>query len=193
MPSLVTTIRVMVGSDGVSNIKPSSTSSMMARSPRAPVFRSIARSAMVSSACGSNSSCIPSSSNSFLYCLTSEFFGSVRMRTRLSLSSPVRVAIIGRRPTSSGISPNLTKSCGVICPSRTSCSNRVLSLICAPKPREDCATRFSMAFWMPSNAPPQMNRILEVSICKNSWFGCFLPPFGGTFATVPSIILSSAC
>ena len=165
----------------------------MARRPRAPVLRSMARSAIASSASCSNSSSTPSSSNSFLYCLTSEFFGSVRMATSVSLSSAVSVAMTGRRPTSSGIRPNLTRSCGVIWESSTSCSSSVLSLICAPKPSEDCATRLSMAFWMPSKAPPQIKRILEVSIWMNSWFGCFLPPLGGTFATVPSMIFSSAC
>ena len=43
------------------------------------------------------------------------------------------------------------------------------------------------------NAPPQMNRILVVSTCTNSCCGCLRPPFGGTFATVPSMIFNSAC
>ena len=45
----------------------------------------------------------------------------------------------------------------------------------------------------PSNAPPQMNRMFDVSIWMNSCCGCFLPPCGGTLATVPSTIFSSAC
>jgi ATP-dependent Clp protease ATP-binding subunit ClpX len=36
-------------------------------------------------------------------------------------------------------------------------------------------------------------KILVVSTCKNSCCGCFLPPCGGTAATVPSIIFKSAC
>ncbi len=32
-----------------------------------------------------------------------------------------------------------------------------------------------------------------VSTCKNSCWGCFLPPCGGTLATVPSIIFNKAC
>ena len=45
----------------------------------------------------------------------------------------------------------------------------------------------------PANAPPQMNSTLVVSIWMNSWCGCLRPPCGGTLATVPSRILSSAC
>ena len=35
--------------------------------------------------------------------------------------------------------------------------------------------------------------MFSVFICINSWCGCFLPPCGGTDATVPSIIFNSAC
>src|SRR3712207_9260556 len=45
----------------------------------------------------------------------------------------------------------------------------------------------------PAKAPPQMNRMLVVSTCRNSCCGCLRPPCGGTEATVPSMILSSAC
>ncbi|MNL81635.1 hypothetical protein D3C87_2088120 [compost metagenome] len=38
-----------------------------------------------------------------------------------------------------------------------------------------------------------MNRMFVVSSWMNSWYGCLRPPWGGTFATVPSSILSSAC
>ena len=53
--------------------------------------------------------------------------------------------------------------------------------------------RRSMILSSPTKAPPQMNRMFVVSICRNSCCGCFRPPFGGTFAIVPSMILSSAC
>ena len=46
---------------------------------------------------------------------------------------------------------------------------------------------------IPSNAPPNINRILVVSIWINSWLGCLRPPWGGTLAVVPSKILSNAC
>ncbi len=50
-----------------------------------------------------------------------------------------------------------------------------------------------MIFSRPANAPPQMNRMLVVSTCRNSCCGCLRPPCGGTEAVVPSISLSSAC
>src|SRR5436309_1217966 len=43
------------------------------------------------------------------------------------------------------------------------------------------------------NAPPHMKRMLVVSTGMKSWCGCFRPPWGGTFAIVPSRIFSSAC
>ena len=46
---------------------------------------------------------------------------------------------------------------------------------------------------MPSKAPPQMKRMFCVLIWMKSWCGCLRPPCGGTLATVPSMILSSAC
>lgn len=50
-----------------------------------------------------------------------------------------------------------------------------------------------MIFSSPSNAPPQMKRMSFVLIWMYSCCGCFRPPWGGTEATVPSRILSSAC
>ena len=38
-----------------------------------------------------------------------------------------------------------------------------------------------------------MKSTLVVSTWMNSWWGCLRPPWGGTLATVPSRILSSAC
>ena len=61
-----------------------------------------------------------------------------------------------------------------------------------PKPSCFSFTRCEIIFSRPSKAPPQMNRMLLVSIGIISWLGCLRPPFGGMFATVPSIILSSA-
>ena len=57
----------------------------------------------------------------------------------------------------------------------------------------EASVRCSMTFSRPEKAPPQMNRMLVVSICRKSWFGCLRPPCGGTLAMVPSISLSSAC
>ena len=53
--------------------------------------------------------------------------------------------------------------------------------------------RLRMIFSSPANAPPQMNRMLVVSTCRNSCCGCLRPPCGGTEAIVPSISFSSAC
>ena len=41
--------------------------------------------------------------------------------------------------------------------------------------------------------PPQMNRMLLVSIWMYCCSGCLRPPCGGTLATVPSSIFSRAC
>ena len=48
-------------------------------------------------------------------------------------------------------------------------------------------------FSRPSKAPPHINKMFSVFICNISWFGCFLPPCGGTEAIVPSTIFNSAC
>ena len=63
----------------------------------------------------------------------------------------------------------------------------------APKPTVFLPMRRSMILSRPANAPPQMKRMFVVSIERNSWCGCLRPPWGGTEATVPSRILSSAC
>ena len=65
--------------------------------------------------------------------------------------------------------------------------------ILAPKPSVFSPPRFWIIFSIPSKAPPNINNTLVVSIFKNSWCGCFLPPWGGTLATVPSNIFNSAC
>src|SRR3979409_2149701 len=49
-----------------------------------------------------------------------------------------------------------------------------------------------MIFSSPEKAPPQMKRMFVVSTCKNSCCGCLRPPCGGTDATGPSMIFSSA-
>ncbi len=66
-------------------------------------------------------------------------------------------------------------------------------LTSALKPSVFLPTRRSICLSRPTNAPPQMNRMFVVSTWKNSWCGCLRPPCGGTFATVPSRIFSSAC
>ena len=55
----------------------------------------------------------------------------------------------------------------------------------ALKPSVFLPMRRSICLSRPTNAPPQMNRMLVVSTWKNSWCGCLRPPCGGTLATVP--------
>ena len=48
----------------------------------------------------------------------------------------------------------------------------------APKPIEVPLPRLEMIFSRPAKAPPQMNRMLVVSTCRNSCCGCLRPPCG---------------
>ncbi len=110
-------------------------------------------------------------------------------------SSTVRgesVTMTGSRPMNSGISPNLSRSSGISF-SMIFARSALEMAPSAPNPIERFPTRSSTIFSRPSNAPPQMNRTFVVSIWMKSWCGCLRPPWGGTFATVPSRILSSAC
>ena len=70
-------------------------SSIIERSPLAPVFLSIALSTIASSASCSNSSSTSSNSNNFLYCFTKAFFGFVTISINAALSNSLRVATIG--------------------------------------------------------------------------------------------------
>ncbi|MCY1174756.1 hypothetical protein D9M73_149680 [compost metagenome] len=172
----------------------SNTPSRIERRPRAPVLRSRARLATDFRASERNSRSTPSISNNLAYCLVRAFFGSVRICINAASSSSSRVASTGRRPTNSGIRPNLTRSSGSTS-RRDSPTFLPSSLLrtSAPKPMPPLVERFWMTFSRPENAPPQMNRMLRVSTCRNSCCGCLRPPCGGTEATVPSISFSSAC
>ena len=94
----------------------------------------------------------------------------------------------------SGIRPNFSRSSGStsrrIAPVRRSSGAAHLGAIAHR--RSPCRAR-AMIFSSPEKAPPQMNRMLVVSTCRNSCCGCLRPPCGGTEATVPSMIFSSAC
>ncbi len=166
---------------------------MMARSPLAPVFLSSALSAMALTASSVNSRPTPSSSKSFAYCLISEFLGSLSMRISASLSSASSETVIGTRPINSGISPNFTKSCGSACLNASPTLSSVFDFTSELKPIDDVSIRLSMIFSRPSKAPPQIKSILVVSIGISSCCGCFLPPCGGTDASVPSRIFKRAC
>ena len=165
----------------------------MARRPRAPDLRRIASRAVARSASRVKESFTFSSSKSFWYCFTSAFFGWVRMVTRSSSLRSVSVAMTGRRPTNSGISPKRVRSCGS---TLASSSPRLTSSFCsilAPKPSPFTPMRRRMTCSRPQKAPPTMKRMLEVSTWMYSCWLYFLPPRGVTLARVPSTILSSAC
>src|SRR5438034_5920441 len=68
------------------------------------------------------------------YCLTSAFFGSVRIWTRSSFFSWCTAEITGRRPMNSGISPKLRRSSGMTCPSSSLASLEFFERTSAPKP-----------------------------------------------------------
>ena len=77
-------------SEGRSNIGCCKIFSTIERKPRAPVFWSIAFFAIAFNASDSKLSSIPSSSNNFLYCFTSEFFGSWRTWRAYADKNPYR-------------------------------------------------------------------------------------------------------
>ena len=81
--------------------------------------------------------------NSFWYCLTSAFFGSVRICTSASSVSSPSVATTGRRPTSSGIRPNLIRSSGSTSRNRSETRRSSLLWTVAPKPMPERSVRFA--------------------------------------------------
>ena len=85
---------------------------MIERRPRAPVLRAIALVATECSASSVKVSFTPSMSNSRRYCLTSAFFGFVRISISAPSSRSSSVATTGRRPMNSGIRPNFSRSSG---------------------------------------------------------------------------------
>ncbi len=167
--------------------------SRIARSPRAPVLRLMASLAIAVRAVGSNSSETPSYSKSLLYCLVSAFFGRVRMSISAASSSSSSVAMTGRRPMNSGMRPKRVKSSGSTCAMRLETVSSVLEVMLAASPMLRLPLRMETILSRPTNAPPQMNRMFEVSTCTNSCWGCLRPPLGGTLEMVPSMILRSAC
>ena len=93
----------------------------------------------------------------------------------------------------SGISPYCMRSSGRHCSNTSPVSFWCFDVIAAPKPTPLWPIRRSITLSRFANAPPQMNRMFVVSIVRNSWCGCLRPPCGGTEASVPSRIFSSAC
>ena len=156
------------GFDGISNIISLIISSIIERNPLAPVFLSIALSTIASNASFVNSRFTPSISNSFLYCFTSEFFGSVTIFTKASLSKSFRLAIIGSLPINSGISPNFNKSCGNSSLNISYLFVSFLLSIFVPNPIFFSPVLSFIISSNPSKAPPQINKIFYVFICNSS-------------------------
>ena len=82
----------------------------------------------------------------------------------------------------SGIMPNLSRSSGSTWANSSPGSCSDLERTVPWKPTPLWPMRCSMICSSPANAPPQMNRMLVVSIWMNSWCGCLRPPCGGTEA-----------
>ena len=136
---------------------------------------------------------MPSILNIWTYCFVIAFLGSTKILTSASSSKLSRVATIGSLPTNSGIIPYLIRSCGWMCLNLFNGSLSCLFLTSAPKPKLEAPSLSLIILSSPTNAPPQMKRMFVVSILMFSCWGCFLPPWGGTDAIVPSKIFKSAC
>src|SRR6267378_8166773 len=161
---------------GRSNITSIKTSSRIARRPRAPVPRLSALPAIATRAASSKVILTSSSPNSCAYCLVSAFFGSLRIRTSDSSSSPSSATVTGRRPTSSGINPYRSRSSGSTSLNILVCASFLSRAAVPLKPICRRPVRASMIFSRPSNAPPQMNRMSLVFSWMYSCCGCFRPP-----------------
>lgn len=126
----------------------------------------------------------PSKESSLEYCLTSEFFVAVSIRTKSDFDSPASEHTTGRRPINSGINPNFTRSSGWTL-ARISASDFGSAAASELNPRTFDSVRRAIILSSPTNAPPHMKRILRVSTRRYCWSGCLRRPFGGMLQTVP--------
>ena len=92
----------------------------------------------------------------------------------------------------SGINPKDFKSCGAIYCNILSRSRTAVSLL-AVKPTTCVFIRWAIFFSIPSNAPPQMNKMFFVFTGIIFWSGCLRPPCGGTFTIEPSSSFNNPC
>ena len=141
---------------------------MIARSPRAPVPRAIAWSAMISKASGAISSSTSSISKRCWYCFTNAFFGSVRISSKAARSRLSTEVTIGRRPINSGIMPNFNRSSGITSANGSIFSFSLMTFSAALKPTPAFPFLDSMIFSSPAKAPPTINKTFVVSIWINS-------------------------
>ena len=171
-----------------------STFSKMLRSPRAPVFVLFAIFAIRRNASSSNVKSTPSIYSILRYCLIIEFCGSVRIRTKSSSDNGFVCVITGKRPISSGISPNFFKSSWrTLFNILIFFSSSLIIFFVLPNPIGAVLSLRSTILSIPSKAPMPIKRIFVVSISINCCSGCLRPPFGGTPILVPSTILSRPC
>mmetsp|Transcript_11916 Transcript_11916/g.27181 ORF Transcript_11916/g.27181 Transcript_11916/m.27181 type:complete len:200 (-) Transcript_11916:1802-2401(-) len=169
--------------------------SVIERSPRAPLPRLKAIPAISRRAQSVAWKRIPLSANWKVYCLMSEFLGTVSMSTRLSSSSPFVDTMTGNRPTNSGIIPNEMRSLGIAESKYLpwTLMSSVFFFILAAKPMLAASMRWLMMRSMPAKAPPLMKSMFVVSIWMKSPRGFFRPGSLGTLMTFPSTILRRAC
>ena len=78
------------------------------------------------------------------------------------------LVMTGRRPTNSGIMPNLSRSSGITSANASAAGWSLRTRSFAPKPIPLLPTLCSMIFSRPENDPPQMNSTFVVSIWMNS-------------------------
>mmetsp|Transcript_11540 Transcript_11540/g.27661 ORF Transcript_11540/g.27661 Transcript_11540/m.27661 type:complete len:319 (-) Transcript_11540:245-1201(-) len=182
---------------GSAYIESSSTSSTIERRPRAPVLLSLARRAIALTAPLVKLSSISSAAKRVWYCLSSALRGRVITWTMSASESARSFASTGKRPTNSGRKPYRMRSptCSAGEPTLASLGGAEAppGWSLASKPMTDCLSRSAMMRERPVKAPPQMKRMLVVSMATCSARGVFRPPRSGTLTTDPSSILSSAC
>mmetsp|Transcript_8211 Transcript_8211/g.12452 ORF Transcript_8211/g.12452 Transcript_8211/m.12452 type:complete len:203 (-) Transcript_8211:1574-2182(-) len=169
--------------------------SVMDRKPRAPDPRAKAIAAISFNAHSVVWKRIPFIANWNVYCLTREFFGTVKMSMRVFSVSPFVETMTGNLPTNSGIIPNWTKSFGIALSKYFPCTlkSSTFFFIFAPNPIDAASIRLLMILSIPANAPPLMKRMLVVSIWIKSPLGFLRPGSFGTLITFPSTIFSNAC
>src|SRR5581483_7279852 len=174
--SLVTSKSLILFWLGRWYIRSSISSSRIIRRPRAPTLRARASRAMACRASSVNLSLTFSNSNKRWYCLVIAFLGRIRISTNAASSRSFKTPTTGRRPTNSGIRPNLIKSSGWLLASNSvsrldSGMNSTASLsfsLPARKPMAFLPTRRPTIFSRPTKAPPQIKRMLVVSTGVNS-------------------------
>jgi len=161
----------LFGLFGQVNMMSSMTSSRIARRPRAPVFICNALRATSISASSSRCRSTESSSKSFWYCLTMELRGRVRIWINSVSASSSRVATIGKRRGFGDHAVLEQVVEGDLVEQFADAAPFIAALDVGAEPIERWLTRWSMIFSSPLNAPPQMNRMLRVSIWMYSGAG----------------------